>query len=309
MTFTDSISDYFAHCTYEKHLGLKTLKAYETDLRQFRLFLKDKDSISDISKNDIRNYLTSISALKPRTIKRKSAAIKAFFNFLEFEDIIQINPFRKMRIKFKEPQVLLSVMDISEIKKIFKSVYQKKNKITDKFSFSYLSCIRDIVVIELLFATGARVSEIADLKKTSLNFRSGNILFKGKGNKERVVQVCNSETLSVLNEYCNLYERPIDSSGDWLLVNRNNKKLSDQSIRGIVKNTCKKAGLKRRITPHAFRHTFGTLLLEKNVDIRYIQSMLGHSSITTTQIYTHVNNKRQRQILASKHPREDFSVI
>ena len=90
------------------------------------------------------------------------------------------------------------------------------------------------------------------------------------------------------------------------MINRFNQKLSDQSIRAIVKKICAQAGINRRITPHTFRHTFGTLLLEKGVDIRYIQTLLGHSSIVTTQIYTHVNNKQQRQILTTKHPRRDF---
>lgn len=306
MTLTASINDFFNHCRYEKNLSPKTLKAYEIDLRQFSLFLNNTKTLLEISKHEIRNYLTSISLLKPRTIKRKAATIKVFFNYLEFEDLIQINPLRKMRIKIKEPQILFSVMDFVEIKKIFRAGYRLKTK--DKSSFSYLTAVRNIVVIELLFATGARVSEIANLRKANLNLKTGNLTIKGKGNKERIIQICNTETLAIINEYYSLLEKNISASGGWLLVNRLNKKLSDQSIRHIVKNICLEAGLKRKITPHAFRHTFGTLLLEKNVDIRYIQAMLGHSSITTTQIYTHVNNKRQRQILAAKHPRRDFSI-
>lgn len=306
MTLSASINDFFNHCRYEKNLSSKTLKAYEIDLRQFSLFLSDLDTVTEITKHELRSYLTSISSLKPRTVKRKSATIKTFFNYLEFEDIIEINPVRKMRIKIKEPQILFSVMDFAEIKKIFKASY--KIKADNKSKFAYLTAVRNIVVIELLFATGARVSEIANLKMSNINLRSGNITIKGKGNKERVIQICNSETLSIVNEYCSLFESDILASGGWFLVNRLNKKLSDQSIRCIVKNICIRAGLKRRITPHMFRHTFGTLLLEKNVDIRYIQSMLGHSSITTTQIYTHVNARRQRQILTARHPRRDFSV-
>jgi len=307
MTLTASVNDFFTHCRYEKQLSPKTLKAYEIDLKQFILFLKNKENIKDVSKHEIRDYLASIVSLKPRTVKRKAATIKAFFNHLEFEDIIDLNPLRKMRIKIKEPQVLLSAMDLGEIKKIFRISYQLKNT-NNKLSLSYLNALRNIVVIELLFATGARVSEIANLKKSNLNLRSGNITIKGKGNKERNIQICNVESIAVINEYCSLFESSISTSGGWLLVNRLNRRLSDQSIRGIVRKICTKAGIKRKVTPHAFRHTFGTLLLEKNVDIRYIQAMLGHSSIMTTQIYTHVNNKRQRQILATKHPREDFSI-
>lgn len=307
MTLMTSVNDFLSHCLYDKRLSRKTIKAYKIDLCQFSSFVKEIELLYAISKNEIRNYLISISNLKPRTIKRKSASLKTFFNYLEFEDLITVNPFRKMRVKIKEPQVLLSVMDLTEIKKIFKTCYRSKSEIEDKTSSLYKRALLNIVIIELLFATGARVSEVANLKKSNINFRSGNVVIKGKGNKERTIQICNSETLRILDEYCSLNETQIINSGGWLLINRHGRNLSDQSIRNIVKQICSKAGFKRRITPHSFRHTFGTLLLEKNVDIRYIQSMLGHSSIMTTQIYTHVNNKRQRQILASKHPRRDFS--
>jgi integrase/recombinase XerD len=113
----------------------------------------------------------------------------------------------------------------------------------------------------------------------------------------------------VLKNYRNLYSDKIKNSGGFFLINRFGKKLSDQSIRTIVKRLTNKAGIKKHITPHVFRHSFATLLLEKDVDIKYIQSMLGHSSIMTTQIYTHVNRKKQKQILKLKHPRRDFSVV
>ena len=190
------------------------------------------------------------------------------------------------------------VLDIIEINNIFKSVYLNGSPLG----------IRNIVVIELLFATGARVSEIANIKIEDIDIKTGNIIIKGKGNKERIIQICNPETLKILNDYFIQFNQQIIESGGFLLINRLGNRLSDQSIRGIVKKISIDAKVNKHITPHVFRHTLATLLLEKDVDIKYIQSILGHSSIMTTQIYTHVNGKKQREILDLKHPRKDFTM-
>lgn len=307
MTIDFAINDFISHCQFEKKLSPKTIKAYRIDLRQFKIHLKNKSLLSEVSKQEIKGYLVSISPLKPKSIKRKIATIKALFNYLEFDDKIEVNPFRKIRIKIKDPHSLRVVMDIQEIKKIFKSAYEKKQCNIDTTTYSHFECLRNIVVFELLFSTGARVSEIAELQKNCINLETGLILIKGKGDKERIVQICNIETLSILKTYFNYYEEKISQNGGWFLINRNYKKISDQSIRNIVHRMVKNAGVIKHITPHIFRHTFATLLLEKNVDIKYIQSLLGHSSITTTQIYTHINQNHQREILTTKHPRGDFS--
>ncbi len=303
MTLASSFSDFLFHCQYEKTLCAKTLQAYGTDLEQFALFQKEISQVADITKNEIRMYLSSISSLKPKSIKRKIATLKALFNYLEFEDKILINPFRKMRIKIKEPKVLCKVMDLQEVKRIFKACYKEKSNCVHPTTYSLV--LKKISVIEILFATGARVSEIADLKSDNINLQTGCIIIKGKGQKERIIQICNPESLSILREYFECHKDIILKSG-WFFINKLNRKLSDQSIRKIVRDATLLAGLKRIVTPHIFRHTFATLLLEKGVDLRYIQCMLGHSSIATTQLYTHVNNRQQRQILSTKHPRKDF---
>jgi integrase/recombinase XerD len=306
------LKDFINHCKFEKSLSSKTLKAYQIDVMQLIKLLLERNyslEITQITKVELREFLESISFLKPKSIKRKVATIKAMFNYLEFEDKIISNPLRKMRIKIKEPKQLPKVMDIQEIRKIFKSAYGINKKITDLNSHSYLETLRNIVVVELLFATGARVSEIANLKEENINVINGAVMIKGKGNRERIIQICNNETLKILKNYHELfYDRIIRSEG-FFLINRLGKKLSDQSIRSIVKNLKNAAGIQKHITPHVFRHTFSTLLLEKDVDIKYISSLLGHSSIMTTQIYTHVNRAKQRQILVAKHPRKDFSMI
>lgn len=311
-TINAAIEEFIFHCKFEKNLNLKTIKSYNIDLTQLTSFLITNGyptEIKDITKNELRNFLESISFLKPKSIKRKIATIRALFNYLEFEDKITSNPLRKMRIKIKEPERLPKVMDIKEIRKIFNSAYEENLFAMNRNSNAFFEGLRNIVVVELLFATGARVSEIANLKVDFIDTATGAITINGKGDKERIIQICNSETLKVLKDYYKLYCDRRNHSDGFFLINRLGKRLSDQSIRTIVKNLASKAKLQKHITPHVFRHTFATLLLEKDVDIKYIQSLLGHSSIMTTQIYTHVNRKKQKQILRTKHPRKDFSMV
>lgn len=310
-TILDSIQNFISHCKFEKNLSTKTIKAYQTDLTQFQKFLVDKNyptSASEITKTELRHYLEAISALKPKSIKRKIATIKAMFNYLEFDGVVEINPMRKMRIKIKESKQLPKALNIKEIGAIFKAVYKTNGTADAQDSYSYLSEIRDIAVIELLFATGGRVSEISNLKDNQIDLQSGQVVIKGKGDKERIIQICNKETISLLKKYRKLFLDKINVADGYFLINRLNKKISDQSIRGIVTKLSIDANIQTHVTPHVFRHSFATLLLEKDVDIKYIQSMLGHSSIMTTQIYTHVTKEKQKQILAAKHPRKDFST-
>jgi integrase/recombinase XerD len=313
MTNLQSVTqDFLLHSRVEKHLSPKTIKAYSTDLRQFTGFIRSTfgiDEISLVGKQQLREYLATIEQLKPKSVKRKIATIKALFNYLEFEDRITINPLRKMRIRIKEPHILPSVMDLQEVMKIFKVGYKQKEKNTNESSYSYEESVRNIAVLELLFSTGARVSEIACLKITDINLQTGLVIIKGKGNKERVIQICNKESITTLKNYQSLVMKKYNGADGHFLVNRFSRPLSDQSIRNLVKKLVFRAGIKRRITPHTFRHSFATLLLEKDVDIKYIQSLLGHSSINTTQIYTHVNRKRQRELLKNRHPRREFSMI
>jgi integrase/recombinase XerD len=312
MLLSVAIKELLSHCQFEKNLSTKTLKAYETDLTQLHSFITMnayETDVRKITKTELREFIASIASLKPKSIKRKIATIKALFNYLEFEDRLVVNPFRKMRICIKEPKRLPTVMDIREITKIFKEAYRHKKNSTDVQTHAYFRIVRDIVIVELLFSTGARVSEIAGLTKENINLENGSVIIKGKGEKERAIQICNRETIDLLKHYYKLYRHIIETAGNHFLVNRLGQKLSDQSIRTIVKKLSKAAGISKHITPHIFRHSFATLLLEKDVDIKYIQSLLGHSSIVTTQIYTHVNRAKQRQILKAKHPRKDFSMM
>ena len=310
-TIQNASNDFINYCNYEKKLSEKTIKSYRIDLNQFILFigetLKSLD-INLIDKHIVRQYLQAISTFKPKTIKRKVATIKTLFNYLEYDDRISVNPFRKVRIQIREPRVLPNVMTIQEVEKMVYEVYKALYLEENKEKFSYQEKVRDALVIELLFSTGVRVSELSNLKNKNIDTKTGELKIRGKGNKERIVQVCNNEVLKLIVKYETVLRKILREKSDYFLVNRYGKRLSEQSIRFLVKKISITAGINRIITPHTFRHSFATLLLEKDVDIKYIQHLLGHSSIMTTQIYTHVNKEKQRQILLEKHPRKNLKA-
>ncbi|MCL5035144.1 MAG: tyrosine-type recombinase/integrase [Bacteroidetes bacterium] len=306
-----AIKEFVNHCRFEKSLSPKTTKAYNTDLRQFVAFLNANSlsrRLTRISKDEIRSFLEYLSPLKPKSIKRKVATIRAFFNYLEFEDKVSLNPMRKMLVRIREPLRLPRVMDLMEITEILKCVYAAYNTAIETGDKKSAEKLKNVVVVELLFATGARVSEIANLKRDQIDLTTGAVTIKGKGNKERVVQVCNGDVMKTIQHYSDLFSARMKAGGGFFLINRLGGRLSEQSIRTIVKNLVGTTSIQKRITPHVFRHTFATLLLEREVDIKYIQTLLGHSSIMTTQLYTHVAVEKQRQILLTKHTRKDIII-
>lgn len=307
-TLQESIQSFLQHCKYEKNLSDKTIVFYKLDLAQFSAFIKlhnYPESIHEISKNHLKHYVRNISDWKIKTIKRKIASLKAMFNYLEYEDVIATNPVRRIKINLKEAVSLPKALTKQEIETMILETYQAIS-LAPRSKYAYWEKIRNATVIELLFSTGARVSEIANLTLKDLNISSGVLKLKGKGNKERIIQICNNDTLALISVYMDLFHEKIDASGGFLLVNRLGNKLSDQSIRNLVHAIAVKTKISKKVTPHTFRHSFATLLLENDVDIKYIQSMLGHSSIITTQIYTQVNVQKQKQLLTDKHPRKDF---
>ncbi len=307
MLLQKAVEKFGFHCIYEKNLSSKTIRAYDIDINQFlEKFVNYK--INQINKFDLKDYVENlfINSYKIKTIKRKIAVLKAFFNYLEFDEIVEVNPFRKLKLSLKEPKLLPKTLELSEIKRVLKYLYSLKNSYFDKTSFSYKLLIRDIVSIEILFSTGIRVSELSNLKKNEINIKQGIVKIFGKGSKERIIQICDKEVLNLLKEYSILFNLNSNPNNHFLL-NRLNNNFSEQSIRAMIHKYEQKLGL-RQITPHMFRHSFATLLLEEGVDVRYIQNMLGHSSISTTQIYTKVNTKHQRKLLSSKHPRRTFSL-
>ena len=307
---SETIANFIFHCQFEKNLSKKTIKAYETDLQQFDIYANiqvERIAISEISKDIVKSYLQEISHFKPKTIKRKIASLKAMLNYLEYEDEHYINPFRKIKIRLKEPQILPSVMTLQEVKKILSCMYKELYENKNHDQYTYRAQVRNIAIIEVLFSTGLRVSEVCNLRNSDINLKSGVLKVFGKGSKERIIQICQLESLTIIKKYYQLHKDQIEKDHSFF-INRLGLPLSTQSVRLMVKNYAKKAGITKRITPHTFRHTFATLLLEEDVDIKYIQNMLGHSSIVITQIYTHVNISKQKKILATKHPRRKLHL-
>ncbi len=306
------IEKFLFHCEFEKRLSSKTLKAYTTDLKQFESFLKVHYNVRDVSKvgkEELKHYIQFISTFKPKTTKRKIASAKAMFNFLEFEELISVNPFRKVRIKIKEPVVLPRVMNMQEATQLFSIAYRELSEMSDKKDcYSYKEKARDVAVLELLFGTGVRVSELCSLKYSDIGIGFSSIRVNGKGNKERSIQIINPDIKKALKNYYYLFSPEIENT-EFFFVNRLGNRLSEQSVRLMIRKYRNECHITRNITPHVFRHTFATLLLEKDVDIKYIQNLLGHSSIMTTQIYTHVSSEKQTEILQNKHPRNDLVVV
>ena len=295
---------YLTRCRYQKELNPKTLKAYRIDLTQFIELINQTDI--PISKEILLEYITQIHKMyQPATTKRKIASVKAFFRYLECEDIIEINPFSKINISFRQPKKLPKTIPSNTIQKFLSTLYQQKNTATS--NYKYNSSVRDIAVVELLFATGMRISELCNLKQHNLDLINRTVLIYGKGSKERIIQIGNDDVLQSISTYIETFRSKLEKT-DYLFINRLNERLSEQSVRNMINKYADMAGIEMHITPHMFRHSFATLLLEADVDIRYIQKMLGHSSINTTQIYTSVSTHKQKEILESKHPRNGMKI-
>jgi len=299
------IKKYLDHCTNQKKLSQKSTKAYSIDLEQFVSFF-DKNQDKIISKAGICAYISELHNIyAPKTAKRKLASLRTFLNHLEFEEIIDANPLRKVKTKFQEPKILPKVMPMNLIEMLLTAAHKQSSQANTEHE--KFVALRDVAVIELLFATGMRVSELCCLKVEDIDLKSGCICIMGKGSKQRNVQIGNAEVLSIMQKYHEENLTRINKCG-FFFVNRLSSRLSEQSVRFMIQNLCNKANIHIKITPHMFRHSFATLLLEEDVDIRYIQQMLGHSSIQTTQIYTQVSTEKQRQILTAKHPRNKIFI-
>ena len=302
MRLEDKLAAYLEYCEYRKELDRKTLKAYRIDLRQYFEYI----CVDEPDKEKIEEYVTHLhKCYKQKTVKRKIASIKAFYNYLEETEIIAESPFRKIKVKFKETVTLPRIIPREEIEKLLNHMYQCLNE-NDKASRKFM--LRDVAVIEVFFATGARVYEISNIRDDSINLNTGLIRLMGKGGKERYVQISNTSILEVLKKYYDENEQSIKKSG-YFFVNNRESRYTEQSIRLMLKKYKKQAGIERNITPHMFRHSFATYLIEEGVDVSCVQQILGHSSIKTTQIYIHIAAKKQAEILKELHPRNNMKIV
>lgn len=299
------IKNYLEYCNLQKCLDPKTLKAYQIDLRQF-CEQTPEDQITEVSAESLELYIAQLhEQYRPKTAKRKIASVKALFHYLEYREIIDYNPFNKIRIRFREPVILPKTIPLHTVELFLATIYRQHQAAVTPYQRQ--STLRDAAVAELLFATGMRISELCSLSVKDVNLYDGTILIYGKGSRERRLQIGSEAVIHILTEYNETFRAKRQSCGNFF-INYSGKALSDQSVRRMINKYTALASIEQHITPHMFRHTFATSLLDADVDIRCIQEMLGHSSINITEIYTHVSVAKQRNILATKHPRKDFRI-
>jgi len=292
-------TEYLHFCEFQKKLNAKTLKAYRIDLAQFARFATT--NADPLSRSCIATFAEELHAKhKPKTVKRKIASLRAFVNYLDCEEELDVNPFSKLRLSFRESVTLPKSLPLNTVRKLLRTVHNAMSECRTEHQRN--TVLRDIAALELLFATGLRVSELCSISERNINLREGYVIVHGKGDRERIVFIANPESLSALRQYKKAFADKIHKI-DCFFINRLNSRLSEQSVRALLKKYTIQAKLDAHVTPHMLRHSFATLMLEEDVDIRYIQSILGHSSIQTTQIYTHVSLGKQKRIMAKKHPR------
>lgn len=297
---SNGIENYLHVCADAKGLSSLTLKAYKIDFKQFSCFMQDKDYLS---KECLCEYIEHLHRhYKPKSAKRKVACVKAFYHYMEMEDIIEINPFHKIKVKYKEPFILPKVIPLPDVQNLLQYAYKAYQHA--KTDYQTESLLRNVIILELLFSTGMRVSEISKLKKENIRLSSNTIHIHGKGSKERIACIINKDIAKMIEQYFSIRKH----NSEYAFTNKIGNNYSDQSIRNMVNSYAQAAGVTLHITPHMFRHTFATALHDEDVNIRHIQQLLGHSSIVTTQIYTHISTNKIRHILEEKHPRNRFII-
>lgn len=294
-TLKEQVAAYLRRCEFEKGLSADTLKAYRGDLAQFCRFAEARA----VDKTLLGEYVAFLnSRYAPRSVKRKLASLRAFYTAQEEDDPTLESPFHRLRLHIKYPRELPRVVPEELVRALLQAVYARYRQDQSRWT------LRDALVLELLFATGMRVSELCALTPETFQFTAASLrlLIRGKGRKERVLEVAADEVVALARRYWEVFEPTIHAAGA-VLLNRRSRPLQPQSVRRIIDDYRQAVQSSLHITPHMFRHTFATALLENGVDIRYIQSLLGHSSISTTEIYTHVATRHQSLLLAEKHPR------
>lgn len=272
-----------------------TVKNYELDLLNYQDFLKENNlNYLKITKDDIRSYLKYLDKLKYKnsSISRHLSSLRTFYSFLVNEGVIESNIFKSISSPKKKKQ-LPNFLQYDEVEKML-SVCDLKEPLH----------IRNRLIIETLYDTGIRVSELVNIKLNDLNIATKEIRVLGKGSKERIVYFGDYE-IDILNLYLNQARPKLlkNKSSDYLLLNHLGDRLTDRGVRLIIDDVIKKASLKHKVSPHTLRHTFATHLLNEGADLKSVQELLGHSSLSTTQIYTHVSNERLRSVYLKSHPR------
>jgi integrase/recombinase XerD len=300
-SFDDWIDRYLHHLMVEKGLSRNTIEAYARDLRGFSDFLEASESLGSLSvtSDQIFSYFKLLreNQLSPRSLARSISALKGYFKFLLQEGILEENPLRHLRTPRVTPR-LPEVLTREDIENIIRQV-----KIEEPLG------LRDRAMLELLYATGLRVSELVHLSVHEVDLEVGYLRTMGKGSKERIIPIGRS-AIQALREYLQgpRHALALQAKGENLFLGRRGRGITRQGFWKILRRHASAAGIRKRITPHTLRHSFATHLLEGGADLRSVQSMLGHADIATTQIYTHVSRDHLKQQHQKYHPREDKRV-
>jgi integrase/recombinase XerD len=296
-----AMSAYTDYLRVERGLSAATIRAYDTDLR---LFGRDAPGISRWagSADPARRYLASMArpprVLRPTSLRRKAAAIRAFYRFCYAEELIETDVAALIDLP-RQTQRLPDTLDARQVMDLLEA-----SAGTDVVG------LRDRALLELLYAAGLRVSEALGLDRGDLSLTGGFVRVIGKGDKERLVPV-GDLALAALDTYLSERDRlsgaalrpGVERDREPLLLSRRGRRLDRMAAWRIIRSTATRAGLSERVTPHTLRHSFATHLLEGGADLRVVQELLGHASITTTQRYTHITGERIRQVYARAHPR------
>ncbi|MEC7108250.1 MAG: site-specific tyrosine recombinase XerD [Verrucomicrobiota bacterium] len=289
------IENFLDFVSYEKGLSKNTQLSYRNDLLKFSNYLTKKKilNLNSLNRNDIRNYLLKLKSddLKPSSISRHIVSIRKFFEYLLQEGLISEDPSALIH----SPKIWKNIpetLSVNEVTTLLSYISSLKN---------YRHAFRDKVMIELSYACGLRVSELVNLKLNSIYFEESYIQVTGKGQKDRLIPI-NKSTLIIIDEYIKTERLKYNIDDNHLFLSQHKKFLTRQRIWQIIKKHIKNAGIIKNISPHTLRHSFATHLLENGGTLRAIQEMLGHSNISTTEIYTHIEKNRLKKIHERFHP-------
>lgn len=293
-----TISSYLVHVKVEKGLSVNTVSAYKRDLLKFEVFAKRRKlSLASITRDDLVDFLAGLyrQNLESRTVARHLVTIRNFFRFAQVQDLIAADP----SINLESPKIRKSLPGYLRLEEVERLLAQPDAKTP--------LGLRDKAMLEVLYSTGLRVSELTGLRVSDMDAKIGCVRCIGKGDKERIVPV-GKKAVSMVERYLAEARPQLCSKGQTvnspaLFVNRRGVPLSRVGVWKILSAYGRRAGLRSALTPHMLRHSFATHLLERGADLRSVQLMLGHADISTTQIYTHVVEERLKQIYKAHHPR------
>ena len=294
MNWSDAINDFNDYLKIERGFSVNSISSYKEDIYKFNKFIDNSKSPLEVSSDDIKEFLQKISkGMNSSSQSRIISGLRSFFEFLIFEKYISQNPLRLI----DSPKISRKLPDTLSIEEI--------DLLISNLDLSKEQGERNLAIIELLYGCGIRVSELVDLKISDLFFNENFIKVTGKGNKQRLIPIGNITKQNVNNYLQNSRNKikVVSAFNDHVFLNRRGKNLTRAMIFTIVKNLAKKANFSKSISPHTFRHSFATHLLENGADLRTIQQLLGHESITTTEIYMHLDNKYLSEALNKFHPR------